>query len=472
MPRIGVSLSGIERTLLNRLNEANSAAALHSLRLATGRKVNRPADDPARFVELSGLRSRQNTVTATLANVSAASEVVATTQLALDNIRTQLNTIRTLALADEDQQLTAEQRAANQAAIDAAIDEIEKLAGTQSAAGKSLLDGSSDFDISGRNASQISDVTVHRLAPGATTTIDVEVTTAATQAVLTYTGTSGQVTNEAQFTLSGDRGSATIDVSGGENLTDVRDRINLESHHTGVVASVSGDDLTLTSIEFGTDATTGVAVLSGTFTVTGGTNGVATGTDGVATINGQSVTGRGNRFTVSDNSLTFTLETAAGFTGTADTVTISAGGSLSFALSPELAHSSTLGLTSVAPHRLGGLSGTLDQLRTGEAAGDLGTNAPLAVRIADEALADLTRLEGTVDGFADAAIASSNTLLTELEEELQTTIDVLDKVDENEEALLRDKALELVDNSVAGLAVLANTRSSVLEIIRQIAGLS
>ena len=38
MGRIGATLSGIERTLLNRLAEANTAAALNSLRLASQKK--------------------------------------------------------------------------------------------------------------------------------------------------------------------------------------------------------------------------------------------------------------------------------------------------------------------------------------------------------------------------------------------------------------------------------------------------
>ena len=58
MGRIGAHLSGIERTLLNRLAEANTAATINSLRLATGQKINAPSDDPSAFVALGLLRSR------------------------------------------------------------------------------------------------------------------------------------------------------------------------------------------------------------------------------------------------------------------------------------------------------------------------------------------------------------------------------------------------------------------------------
>ena len=51
MGRIGAHLSGIERTLLNRLAEANAAATINSLRMATEKKkVNAPSDDPSAFV--------------------------------------------------------------------------------------------------------------------------------------------------------------------------------------------------------------------------------------------------------------------------------------------------------------------------------------------------------------------------------------------------------------------------------------
>ena len=47
MTRIGAHLSGLERQLLNSLNEANAAAAINALRISTGEKINSPRDDPA-----------------------------------------------------------------------------------------------------------------------------------------------------------------------------------------------------------------------------------------------------------------------------------------------------------------------------------------------------------------------------------------------------------------------------------------
>jgi flagellin-like hook-associated protein FlgL len=80
MARIGATISGIERSLLNRMADANAAVAVSTLRLASGKNVNSPSDNPSAFVTLSRFQSRLTTVTATMANVTAASTMVGEVQ--------------------------------------------------------------------------------------------------------------------------------------------------------------------------------------------------------------------------------------------------------------------------------------------------------------------------------------------------------------------------------------------------------
>ncbi|MGY8770618.1 MAG: flagellin N-terminal helical domain-containing protein, partial [Pirellulales bacterium] len=108
MTRIGAHLSGFERQLLNSMNQANSAAAQNALRITTGSKINSPSDDPAAFFVKSSLESRLVVVDSTLKSVGIAATVGAETQLNLDLVRTELETIRTALVADEDQSLTAD----------------------------------------------------------------------------------------------------------------------------------------------------------------------------------------------------------------------------------------------------------------------------------------------------------------------------------------------------------------------------
>jgi len=469
MSRIGANLSGIERSLLNRLAEANAAATLSSLRMATGSKINSPSDDPSAFVMLSGLQSQLGTLVAAMTNVTAASSMITQVQSTLDSVRTQLEAIHIELIADEDGGLTGAERADAQANIDAAIQQIDVLVATK-IDGRRLLDGSADFDVSGRNFSQVADIRVYSTG-GSTQTISGSVTQAASQAELTFTGTSGQVGTNATFTLSGDSGSVEITVTAAEQLSTLQTEINANSHKTGVTASLVGDVLTFNSVDYGSDADLAVVVSSGTFTVAGGNgDGTANGTDAQATINGQSYTGDGNQLTVSQNGFHYSLELTPGFTGSLSTITVD-GDALSFALSPNLTSTSTLAIPGLQPERLGGLSGTLSQLASGGPLADLGGNASQAIRVVDEALAELTRIEGTVDGFANAAITSTSGLLSDLQDDLQDAIDDVNLVSDTEESARVAYYQDLASNSAAGLAILYQQRHGIVNMLQQIAGL-
>lgn len=465
MGRISASLSGFELQLLHRLGEANAAAALSSLRAATGERILRPKDDPSGYIAVAGLQAELARVTTALGNVTSASSVVSRAQLTLDQIRTQLNTIRSSALADQDQTLSASARAANQAVIDAAITEINRLVASD-AGGRSLLDGSADYRAEGVNAAQVRDLQVHALGPATSQTIDGTVTAAATQAQLVHSEAGATLAASAVFVLSGNRGSATITVTAGESLDTVATRINLESHLTGVTATVNGNDIELESIDFGSRASVAVSVSSGTFATTG----TGLGTNAAATINGRSLTGDGNTLSLSDNGFEASIELAAGFVGALDEITLD-GQALTFAVSTDPGRVAQLAIPALHAARLGGLSGTLNQLATGGSLSGLNTNAPQAVRVVDEALAQLTLVEGRVDGFADATIDASSSLLSDLEEELVAAIDQINEVDDDEEELLQARYQALADNARAGLTLLALERSSIVELVRDLAGL-
>ena len=472
MGRIGAHLSGTERALLNRLAEANAAATINSLRLATGQKIRSPRDNPAAFFRLAALQSQLSTASAAMSNVTAAGSMISQAQTALDQIRTQLDTIRTELLKDEDRDLTSEERAAAQAAIDAAINEVNDLAKTE-IDGRRLLDGSADYAASGLNRSRIADLRVHSTPFGSAPTISASVAGSASPASLVYAGSGGNVTSDATFTLAGPRGSASISVTNGESLeNDVAPRINDNSHLTGVTASVTGDQLTLTSVEYGSKTEISVVVTSGTFNVTGGNgDGTANGTDVAATINGVSAASvDGNRVTVNQNGFHFEIEFVPGFTGDSDTITVS-GNALSFALSADLSRRAPLSIPGLQAVRLGGASGRLDEIASGGAVSGLDGNTSQAIRIVDEALADLTRVEGSVDGFYNAAVTSSSNLLADLQEDLEDAISQTDGYDENEETLLLAKNQQLATNAAAGLAILNQQRSAIVLLIQKLAGL-
>ncbi len=471
MGRISTTLSGIERTLLNRLAEANAAATLSALRLATGNKINSSRDDPSGFVRLSGLQSRLSGVRSTMTNVTAASSMVTQAQSTIDGIQTQLSTIRTELLKDETGTLTASQRATAQANIDAALTEINTLAGGE-IDGQRLLDGSFNFQISGRNSSQVTDVRAYSTG-GGTVTVAGSVTQAATQASLVYTGdVNDQTTAAATFNLTGSSGTIAISVTNGQDLSAVATEVNNNSHKTGITATVDtgAHTLTFTTVDYGTNEQATIDVSSGTFIVAAGNSTSASGTDAQATINGQAYTGDGNQLTVSENNVHYSLELSPTYTGNLDPITIG-GSALTFSLDSDLAHTSTLSIPGLQTVRLGGLSGQLSDLASGGTLADLDTNTSQAIRVVDEALAEVTVIEGAVDGFYNASISSTSTLLSELETDLEAAIDEVNLVNSTEETQILAYYQDLATNAVAGLAVLNQQRSTISLLLLDIAGL-
>ena len=468
MGRIGSILSSAERRLLYQLTKIDAASALASFRLATQRRVNYPRDDPAAFLTLSLFQQRLNAAGATMANVTAASSRLTQAQTAIGQIRSQLNTIRTELLKDENRTLTPSQRAQSQATIDAAITQIDVLAGTR-IDGRAMLDGSADFIVSGRNASQVRELYACSKPPGSSMSISGTVTQAATQAELVYTGDAGSPphpTADATFTLTGKRGSTTFSVTTAQTLSQVADAINEKSHLTGVKASVDANQLTFSSVDYGSAAGISITVTSGTFNVAG----TGTAVDAQATINGQSHTGNGNHFSVSDNGFVFQMEVAGGFSGEFAAMTVS-GDALRYQLSTSLAHPDTLAIPSLLAARLGGTSGRLDQIATGGPYSGLDANTSRAIRIVDEALGKLDLAEGVVDGFYNASVTSSSSLLTQLQSDLEDSIAATDGFSQEEETALLDHYSDLAANTVAGLTILGQQRSLLVDMIKQVAGL-
>lgn len=468
MSRIGATIGSFEQFLLTQLSRTNQSVNASSFRLATGRKVNFPSDNPSAFLEITSLENELSLLQGVHNNVDAATNIGASLQTTLDELRTQLNTIRTALVADEDNTLTAAQKNTNQATIDAAIATIRGLART-SVDGKRFLDGSHDYTYSGKNPSQIKNLDVFSLAGD--TVITGSVGTAATQTTIRYTGAAGAINSgDATFTLQGKRGSTTISVTNGESLTAVRDRINLDSHLTGITASVSANQINFTTVDYGDSATITVGVTSGTFTTTS----VTAGADAVVTIDGNAISSEnidGNRVTYLSEGVNVAIEFVAGFTGAFSSVTISADNVGQFSLSTRASERIQLALPGLFPETLGGVSGVLSSLESGGSLDGLGTNASQAIRVIDEALAQLSTIEGRVDAFADITVASADRLLTDLETNVEDALVTLNTVDMDAEQLVLDRYTALSDNTVAALAIMQQQQSSMVSLLRKLAGL-
>ena len=464
MLRLGPIASGFEKRLLGALATANAQIALSALRVSTGKKYNFPKDGPSQFLQIAALEREQSAVQAAAQRVDAAANIGSQLQTNLDSVIAQLDNIRGLLAEDVNQSLTAAQRAENQLEIDAALQQITTLAHTP-IGGKNILDGGSNYLVTGQSPSTVQRAQVYSL--NGETTISGSVTTAATRGTLTYTGAAGLVTATATFTLTGKLGGATISVSLGETLSSAATKINNASYATGVTASVSGSTLTFTTVDYGTQSTAAVNVTSGTFNVAG----TGRGTNAVVTLNGTVMPNvDGNHIVYARNGTHVQLDLKAAYTGAISALTFSDSPTLKFSLGTGT-EQTVLGLRGVLLETLGGNSGTLDQLASGSTLDGLGTVTAQAIRVVDEALGQLTILSGQVNGFADSTIDASAELLSDWDGNLTTTLTGINGVDDDEEDLAISRSQNLAANALASLSILQDQQTAVVALIQRMAGL-
>ncbi|MBI2479766.1 MAG: hypothetical protein HYV60_14370 [Planctomycetia bacterium] len=467
MSRIGATISGLDQYFLTQLKNFDNEALKSAIRLATGKQVPLPAYDPSAFVLISSFENRLKVIDSTKTQVDVAANLGAETQLVLEQTRSNLESIRSALSLDEDLLLSSEERDAQQAIVDAAVLAIRDLAGTE-INGRRVLDGSVNYTFSGRDNTQIKSIQAFAIRE---TSFSGSVSAAATQSSEQYTGLLGNVsTGDASFVLTGKRGSTTISVTNGEALTDVRDRINVDSHKTGITASVSGSQLDFTTVDYGDDATIDIDVTSGVFA----TSTTATGQDAVATINGKAISNAqidGNRVSYTNNGTHVSFDFQEGFTGTFNTVTVSDERTQKFALTPDISKQTTFAVQGIQPELLGGVSGTLADLLSGGSLAGLGSNTSAALRVVDEALSKLTLIEGQVDAFADVTVDSASKLLAEFKGEVEDTLQALNGVNEDEESLILAKNQTLASNSLSALAIVQQQRFNSLGLLQLLAGI-
>ncbi|TWT54323.1 Flagellin hook IN motif protein [Rubripirellula amarantea] len=180
-----------------------------------------------------------------------------------------------------------------------------------------------EIDVTGLNASQVSNFQVLSAEPASSNTLNANVSQTATHAQLTYDGTLGFSQGAATITLAGHLGSESISVSGLQGLSSVRNAINDKTSQTGVSATLSGNRITLKSTLEGSDGFIDVDVQSGNFNVNGGDgNGYAEGEDIQLNINGNDITGTGNDVTYTDALGSYSFSVNAGFVGNIDPITV------------------------------------------------------------------------------------------------------------------------------------------------------
>ena len=268
--------------------------------------------------------------------------------------------------------------------------------------------------------------------------------------------------------LAGADGSEVFKFGSGASINQIVDAVALVSDATGVTATQSAGLLSVTSTNYGSNAfvqaeviTEGTAGLfennlSGTRTI---------GQDVAATVNGTAASADGNTLSINTASLDLSITVAAGVTGAFE-FQITGGGAL-FQIGPDVVSNqqARIGIDSVNTGQLGGVSGRLYQLSTGESA-SLDTNPTLAASIVDEVIESVASLRGRLGAFQKTTLESNIVSLNDTLVNLTEAESQIRDADFAEETARLTRAQILVQSGTSVLAIANSNPQNVLALLR------
>lgn len=357
---------------------------------STGLAINRASQNPAGLVISEILRSEIGSIEQAVENTGRATNLVNTAEGALQEISNQLVNLRSNAIrALNTGGLPDEALAAVQDQVDRAVGAIDRIAGTTRFGREPLINGEQAFTLSGV-PTQLTNVQIQQLdLANAPVQIDVQVTAAATRAQAV--GALGGVQNRAVVRISGELGTATVEIRSGASVAEREEAINSVRDFTGVTATGG----LIQSAEVGSEAFVQIEELEGD--LAGITPGRDQGTDIVGTIEGGNAVGRRN--TLSRNDITFRGDVAVqqGVTGTFSFNVTGGGATFQIGGEPRAAERVQIGIPALDASRLGATS-TLGSLASIQAGGENSvlTNPANAVRIIDSAINEVNDVRGNL----------------------------------------------------------------------------
>lgn len=334
--RINTNVAALNALRNLNISEANQSQSLQ--RLSSGLRINTAADDPAGLVISNQLNGQIAALQQDSQNSQTAVNLVSTANDALQNVNALLTQIQgAVQFALNTGGNSPAQIAAEQATVDQAIQAINRVAHTTRYGNLSLLNGSAGYQVNGTITgwSGVATPGVQNLnfqsltfQPGTSNrTLTLSMVADPTRATISATGLTA--TSASTLLITGDRGSAEVQVAAGATTTTIGAAINSVSDRTGVVYAFSGAAGTAPEIAsegFGTGQFVSVQVVSGTLggnaNLTGsvGTVAAISGTDAQVSFEGALFTAKGLNFAINAPDATFQ------FTLNPNLFTLSAGG--------------------------------------------------------------------------------------------------------------------------------------------------
>ena len=220
MTRINTNVSSL--TAQKTLARSNAQLQTSLTRLSTGLRINSGKDDPAGLIASEVLRSDIASTQKAISNSERANQIIGTADSALGQVTSLLTDIRGLVTeAANKGAMSDEQIAANQLQIDSSLEALNRISQSTTFQGRRLLDGSLDFVVNqGAGMANVSDLQIDSamLPASGSLAVNVDVTSAASQAKITNTGFTAGAKAETTFSFAA---GATTQKAAGDNVLNI-----------------------------------------------------------------------------------------------------------------------------------------------------------------------------------------------------------------------------------------------------------
>jgi flagellin len=479
--------------IAQRVNSHNNRMMSSTLeKLSTGYRINRGSDGPAGLIISENLRGELQGINSAIGNAQRAEQVVNIAEGGLQEISNMLIEVQSLVGQTANEAgMSPEERDANQLQIDNILSTIDRIANSVSFQGTKLLNGNYDYTLSGQYtaASGFGDVTVNSVKisdnVGAyrqvTVTVNQSAQTARAGLMLSAGVLENQGSGAVTFEIAGERGAQQFSFASGTTAANIVTAINAFSEALGVSAQVSGTDVRINSIGFGTDAFVRVREIANantstnfiTNTVAGVTQEVRTiGRNAQVNINGVVATARGLTARVAldgfDVAVSLLGNNGVNAAGQSRTFYVTGGGA-DFNLAPDvsLASKVSLGIETVTSTNLGnGVSGFLSELKSGGSANVQNGNLTKAQEILDLATKQISSLRGRLGAFTKNIVGSTINSLGVAFENTTAAESAIRDTDFAAETAQMTRNQILVQASTQALAMANSAPQAVLQLMR------
>ncbi len=479
MARINTNTASI--LAARQLGRSNEHLRTSLERLSSGLRINRGADDPAGLIISQNLRSEIEGVRQAITNSQRASNVIATTEGALNEVSSLLNDIQAkIVEAANTGAVSEDEIRANQLQIDSAIASITRIANTTTFGGRKLLNGSLGYVTSGVNVGDITDLRVHGASFGTASyiPITVNVVQSAQHAALEFRNSA--ITADVTLELAGTNGVTNLPFLAGTTASAIAAAINLVSDATGVRADLinganAASGIVLSSQAYGSSAFVQVAEIGSTPNVFTTVDSDGTqlnrdaGRDATVTVNGASAQGRGLDIFLNTSGLALELRLQDAFNVIGSTTFAITGGGATFQLGAGVDSNQqvNIGVQSVAASRLGNASiGYLSDVVSGGSSTIVEGKSAEASAIIREAIRQVSVIRGRLGAFEKNTVETNVNQLQITLENLTSSESSIRDLDFAKETSELTRAQILVNAGTSILAIANQTPQSVLSLLR------